>query len=165
MANPNQDWEDLGRNIQNIIDQAINSQDYRKLNQTITRTVSHAMDVGGETVRRAVDTAARAADSAARSAQVRYKPKIIDQPTTLPTLYGNTDGKTALGIVKVVGGSLLGSFGFLGALLGMIFALGSDYPVYPAFIGLGALGVGIWLIGGGISGLGRERRFRRYCSC
>ena len=56
MANPNQDWEDLGRNIQDIIDQAINSQDYRKLNQTITRTVSHAMDVGGEAVRRAVDT-------------------------------------------------------------------------------------------------------------
>ena len=53
MANPNQDWEDLGRNIQDIIDQAINSQDYRKLNQTITRTVSHAMDVGGEAVRRA----------------------------------------------------------------------------------------------------------------
>ena len=165
MANPNQDWEDLGRNIQNIIDQAINSQDYRKLNQTITRTVSHAMDVGGEAVRRAVDTAARAADSAARSAQERYEPKIIDQPTTLPALYGNTDGKTALGIVKVVGGSLLGSFGFLGALLGMIFALGSDYPAYPAFIGLGALGVGVWLIGGGISGLGRVSRFRRYCRC
>ena len=123
------------------------------------------MDVGGEAVRRAVDTAARAADSAARSAQVRYKPKIIDQPTTLPALYGNTDGKTALGIVKVVGGSLLGCFGFLGALLGMIFALGSDYPAYPAFISLGALGVGIWLIGGGISGLGQVSRFKRYCRC
>lgn len=117
MANPNQDWEDLGRNIQDIIDQAINSQDYRKLNQAITRTVSHAMDVGGEAVRRAVDTAARAADSAARSAQVRYKPKIIDQPTTLPTLYGNTDGKTALGIVKVVGGSLLAASAFWGHCL------------------------------------------------
>lgn len=97
MANPNQDWEDLGRNIQNIIDQAVNSQDYRKLNQTITRTVSHAMDVGGEAVRRAVDTAARAADSAARSAQVRYKPTVIDAPKNLPALYSNTDGKTALG--------------------------------------------------------------------
>ena len=64
-----------------------------------------------------------------------------------------------------VGGSLLGSFGFLGALLGMIFALGSDYPAYPAFISLGALGVGIWLIGGGISGLGRVSRFKRYCRC
>ena len=139
MANPNQDWEDLGRNIQDIIDQAVNSQDYRKLNQTITRTVSHAMDVGGEAVRRAVDTAARAADSAARSAQVKYKPKIIDQPTTLPALYGNTDGKTALEIMKVVGGSLLGSFGFLGALLGMIFALGSDYPAYPTYCKLETL--------------------------
>ena len=107
MANNNQDWEALGRNIQDIIDQAINSQDYRTLNQNITRTVNHAIDVGGEAVRRAVDNAARAADNASCAAQVRQKPKIIDQPQTLPALYGSTDGKTAVGIVKIVGGSLL----------------------------------------------------------
>ena len=166
MAHPNQDWEDLGRNIQDIIDQAVNSQDYRKLNQTITRTVSHAMDVGGEAVRRAVDTAARAADSAARSAQVKYKPKIIDQPTTLPALYGNTDGKTALGIVKIVGGGMLAGFGFVGALVGMIFAMTMAHAsAYLALLGLAALGAGTWLIGGGISGLGRVSRFKRYCRC
>ena len=44
MANNNQDWEALGRNIQDIIDQAVNSQDYRKLNQTITHTVNCAID-------------------------------------------------------------------------------------------------------------------------
>ena len=55
MANNNQDWEALGRNIQEIIDQAVNSQDYRKLNQTITRTVNRAVDVGGETVKHHLD--------------------------------------------------------------------------------------------------------------
>ena len=122
MANNNQDWEALGRNIQQIIDQAINSQDYRTLNQNITRTVNHAIDVGGEAVRRAVDNAARAADNASRAAQVRQKPKIIDQPQTLPALYGSTDGKTAVGIVKIVGGSLLSCFGFLGFLSTVILA-------------------------------------------
>ena len=110
MANQNQDWEVLGRNIQEIIDQAINSQDYRTLNQNVTRTVNHAIDVGGEAVRRAVDSAsravdnaARAADNASRAARARKKPVIIDQPQTLPALYGSTDGKTAVGIVKECG--------------------------------------------------------------
>lgn len=166
MAYQNQDWEDLGQNIQRIIDQAINSQDYRKLNQTITRTVNRAIDAGGEAVRRAVDTAARAADNASRTAQAKPRQTIIDAPENLPALYGSTDGKTALGIVKIVGGSLLGGFGFVWALLGMIFAMTmTDYPAYLALFGLAALGAGAWLIGGGISGLGRVNRFKRYCRC
>ncbi|HAL87661.1 MAG TPA: 5-bromo-4-chloroindolyl phosphate hydrolysis protein [Clostridiales bacterium] len=165
MAYPNQDWEDIGRSIQNIIDQAINSQDYRKLNQTITRTVGRAIDAGGQAVRRAVDTAAKAADNAARSAQARPRPTVIDGRENMPALYGSTDGKTALGIAKIVGGGMLTGFGFVGALLGMIFALTLDYPAYPALMGLAGLGVGAWLIGGGIQGLGRVNRFKRYCRC
>ena len=158
MAYQNQDWEDIGRSIQNIIDQAVNSQDYRKLNQTITRTVGRAIDVGGEAVR-------RAADNVARSAQAKPKQTVVDAPENLPALYGSTDGKTALGIVKIVGGGMLTGFGFVGALLGMIFALTLDYPAYPALMGLAGLGVGAWLIGGGIQGLGRVNRFKRYCRC
>ena len=33
--NQYQDWDDIGRNIQDIIDRAVNSQNYQKLNQTI----------------------------------------------------------------------------------------------------------------------------------
>ena len=153
MANNNQDWEALGRNIQQIIDQAINSQDYRTLNQNITRTVNHAIDVGGEAVRRAVDNAARAADNAARAAdnasrtaQVRQKPKIIEQPQTLPALYGTTDGKTAVGILKIVGGSLLSCFGFLGFLSTVILAAVTGVSGVPAIFGLAGLGCGVGLI-------------------
>ena len=130
MANNNQDWEALGRNIQEIIDQAINSQDYRTLNQNITRTVNHAIDVGGEAVRRAMDTAARSVDSAARTmdnasrtARAKRKPVIIEQPETMPALYGSTDGKTAVGIVKIVGGSLLSALGFAGAISAVVFSI------------------------------------------
>ena len=35
MASNNQDWEALGRNTQDIIDQAVNSQDYRKLKNNV----------------------------------------------------------------------------------------------------------------------------------
>ena len=163
MANNNQDWEALGRNIQDIIDQAINSQDYRTLNQNITRTVNHAIDVGGEAVRRAVDNAARTVDNASRAAQVRQKPKIIDQPQTLPALYGSTDGKTAVGIVKIVGGSLLSCFGFLGFLSTVILAAVTGVSGVPAVFGLAAFCGGVCLIVGGVQGLERVSRFKKYC--
>lgn len=163
MANNNQDWEALGRNIQEIIDQAINSQDYRTLNQNITRTVNHAIDVGGEAVRRAVDNAARAADNASRTVQVKQKPKIIEEPQTLPALYGSTDGKTAVGIVKIVGGSLLSCCGFLGFLATVILAAVTGVSGVPAVFGLVGLGGGVGLIVGGVQGLERVSRFKKYC--
>ena len=170
MANNNQDWEALGRNIQQIIDQAVNSQDYRKLNQTITRTVNRAVDVGGEAVRRAadnvsraVDTAARSVDNAARTAQAKQKPTIVEQPQNLPVLYGSTDGKTAVGIVKIVGGSLLSCFGFLGFLSTVILAAVTGVSGVPAVFGLAGLGGGIGLIFSGVHGLERVSRFKKYC--
>lgn len=170
MANNNQDWEALGRNIQEIIDQAINSQDYRTLNQNITRTVNHAIDVGGEAVRRAVDSAARSVDSAARTmdnasrtARAKRKPVIIDQPETLPALYGSTEGKTAVGIVKIVGGSLLSCFGFLGFLSTVILAIVAGSTWVPAVLGLTGLGCGVGLIANGVGGLERVSRFKKYC--
>ena len=132
MASNNQDWEVLGRNIQEIIDQAVNSQDYRKLNQTITRTVNHAIDVGGETVRRAVDNAARAADNASRTAQVRQKPRIIQEPQTLPALYGSTDSKTAVGILKIVAEQYI----YLNAKMIDIFAEGGMVATRVLYDGL-----------------------------
>lgn len=170
MANQNQDWEVLGRNIQEIIDQAINSQDYRTLNQNVTRTVNHAIDVGGEAVRRAVDSAsravdnaARAADNASRAARARKKPVIIDQPQTLPALYGSTDGKTAVGIVKIVGGSLLGTVGVGGIITFLVLNLliGGFAPyLLPCAVGLG---VGTVLISGGVQSLNQVGRFKKYC--
>lgn len=163
MANNNQDWEALGRNIQEIIDQAINSQEYRTLNQNITRTVNHAIDVGGEAVRRAVDTAARAADNASRTVQARQKPKIIEEPQTLPALYGTTDGKTAVGIVKIVGGSLLIAGGFLGFVSSMILVLAAGFSAVPVALSALGIGGGVGLIVGGVRGLERVSRFKKYC--
>ena len=55
MAQWNQDLEDLGRNIQEIVDRAVNSSDYQKLNETIRQTVGRAVDLGSEAVRTAVE--------------------------------------------------------------------------------------------------------------
>lgn len=163
MTNYNRDWDDLGRNIQEIIDQAIRSQDYEKMNQTITRTVNRVVDISGEAVRRAVDTASRSVDTAARTVQSRNRPAVVEQPKTLPVLYGSTDGKTAVGIVKIVGGSLLSCTGFVGFLMVAVFAAVAGMSVVPAVFGLAGLGVGIGLITSGVQGLERVSRFKKYC--
>lgn len=163
MAKDYQDWDALGRSIQDIVDQAIHSQDYRQLNQTITQTVNHAIDVGGEAVRRAVDNAARAADTVSWTAQARPKPKIVEQPEPLPALYGSTDGKTAAGIVKIVGGSLLSALGFAGVISSVVFSILMGSAFGPGILGAAALCGGIGLIVGGVRGLERVSRFKKYC--
>ena len=40
----NQDWEKFGEDIRRTVQDAIDSQDFNRLNQTITNTVNHAMD-------------------------------------------------------------------------------------------------------------------------
>ena len=52
MANKNQDWDDLGRSIQDIVDRAVNSRDFQKLNQTVSQAVGKAVDMGSEAVRK-----------------------------------------------------------------------------------------------------------------
>ena len=55
MSRYKQEWDDLGRNIQDIIDHAVSAQDYQKLNQTIRQVVDRAVDMGSEAVRKAMD--------------------------------------------------------------------------------------------------------------
>ena len=55
MAYNERDWEALGRNIRDIVDRAVTQQDYQKLNETIQKTVERAVDLGGETIRKAKD--------------------------------------------------------------------------------------------------------------
>lgn len=40
----NQDWENFGREIKKTVQDAIDSRDYAKLNQTITNTINKATE-------------------------------------------------------------------------------------------------------------------------
>lgn len=70
MSNNAWDLEDLGDTIEAIIDQAVSSQNYQKLNQTIRQVVNAAVDTGSEAIRRAVDEGARNSGS---------RPKIVEE--------------------------------------------------------------------------------------
>jgi len=157
MAHYNQDWDDLGRNIQDIVDRAINSHDYQRLNQTIRQAVDRAVGAGSEAVRRAVDA----------SGKPRYQgtnTTVVTEKKNLPVLYGNTGRQTTGGIVKIVGGGLMSGL----SLVGMIAAAALDYMLgvagggIGAWIGMAVFGGGVGLICNGINHLGRISRFKTY---
>ena len=53
----NREFDDLGNKIQDIIDRAVSSRDYQKLNQNINQTVNKAIDTGSEALRKALNEA------------------------------------------------------------------------------------------------------------
>ena len=164
MAHYNQDWDELGRNIQDIIDRAVNSHDYQKLDQTIRQTVERAVDAGSEAVRKAMDGASR---SNPKAANVRYQePKQAEvvEKKDLSVLYGSTNSKAAVGVLKIVGGSLLSVFEFVifvsSLLVELVFSGGG--MAFPGILTLAGFGAGIWLICSGVSTMGKLSRFKTY---
>ena len=163
MADKNQDWDDLGRSIQDIVDKAVNSRDYQKLNQTISQVVGKAVDIGSEAVRKAVDVSVRSGTPPQKTAQREAKPVIVEERKDLPVLYAGTGSQTAVGLVKIVGGGLALGTAFV-ALVSLLILLiaGTGLTAAPAVVtALGTAG-GIWLIASGIRTLGRISRFKVY---
>ncbi len=153
MAQNHSEWEDLGRNIEKIVDRAITAHDYQKLNQTIRQAVDRAVDAGSGAVRRAMDQTGRPAASGP-------KPVFREQVFT-PVLYGNPDKKTVAGILKIVGGSLLSAF-FLLLVLAALVVLFTGGGILSALVSLAGLGAGGLLISSGIRTLGLVSRFKTY---
>ena len=149
MAKYNLNLDDLGKNIENIIDRAVNSQDYQKLDQTIRQTVDKAVDVGGEAVSKVISGASEVERS-------------ISQKQSVKMLYGKTGGKIAKGIFKVIGGSLLFPFAFI-LFWGAVSTL--EYHLFSLILMLillaGLIGTA-WLVFSGIKTLGMLQRFKTY---
>ena len=97
MANEkqNQEWDSLGRSIEEIIDKAINSQNYQELSRNITRTIDRATRTGSDALWRALDM----------SGATKPKKNITVEPVraepvsknNLPALYGSSNGETTKG--------------------------------------------------------------------
>ncbi len=154
MTNYNMDWDDLGRNIQDIVDRAVNSRDYQRLNQTIRQTVGRAVDLGSEAVRRAWEN--QQASAGAEQPVVRRQ--------DVACLYGNTTGKTLKGILMTVGGGVLSGAVFVGGVADLVLRWMFFIPD-GGFLGLGALlsVAGVCLLWRGVRNLKQVSRFKTYC--
>ncbi len=150
MASYTEDWEDLGRKIADMVDQAVNHQDYQKLNENIRRTV----DRGAEAIRKAVDGMGKASN------QTQPAPK----PKDLSVYYGKTGNDTAKGLAKTIGGGLL-AFLTLGLSVGaaaLDFLFGVPVAGVGGWVALGSLAAGGGLMVSGVKDLNRVSRFKTY---
>ena len=163
MANKNQDWDDLGKSIQDIVDRAVNSRDYQKLNQTVCQAVGKAVDMGSEAVRKAMEAAARATPPQTKTVYREVEATVVEEKKDLPALYAGTGGETAVGLVKIVGGGLALCTGFV-ALISLLIMLiaGVGLSAVSTALTAGGLIAGTGLIVSGIRTLGWVSRFKMY---
>ena len=159
MAQWEKEIDDLAKSIQDIVDRAINSHDYQKLNQTIRQTVERAVDAGTGAVRNAVDSVEKAARQNTRPVKT-VQGEVVEKKN-LPVLYGTTGNITAGGLAKVAGGGILTAGSGLISLGSLVLAF-AGVNVYPSILALLGLGGGIGLIVSGAKDLSRVSRFKAY---
>ena len=154
MAKDYYDWDQLGHRIEDIVDRAVSSQDFQKLNQTIRQ----AVDTGTEAVR-----SARRSYGRVVSGEV-VRPQAEPKPRDMSIYYGNPNGATAAGILKIVGGSILCGLSLAMLICALVFSF-FGWPQVPLLFvcGAGSMFCGGGLIGVGCGNLSRVKRFKRYC--
>ena len=135
-------WDDLGRTIRDAVDQAVGSQDFEKLNQTIRQ----AVESGNEAIRRAAQVKAQA----------------VPQTKSIQKLYGSTGGCVVRGVVKTVLGVGIGAFCGLGLLGAGVLGMLTSQFASAIGIMLGGVGGGALLGFSGIRNLSMVSRFRTY---
>ena len=172
MADFNQNWDEVGRNIQDIIDRAISAQDYQMLNQMISQTVEKAVGTGSAAVRRAKERSYNRkrgkvvySYTPSREKPAHTAPRQEPAQQNLPVLYGNTTGKMAGGIVKTVGGGLVtcgAGAGLLVTTLWKVLVTGGSLLSAPILLLGAALAGGAALLGNGIGCLSRLSRYKMY---
>lgn len=174
------DWEfdELGTKIQDIIEQAVSSQNYQKLNQSINQTVNKAIENGGEALKNVINNTVESCKNAEemkksrqddrnrarQTGRVRYRqPDEVRKPELPANLYMRTTGIQLKGIGLTVGGGLLA----MGTLTDFItIVIKSAIGIQPgavsivlfAMMAAGSAGC-LW---GGIRSLGLAGRFRKY---
>ena len=170
-------WDNLGQSIQELIDNAVNQQNYQELSRNIGNIIDSAFSAGSDALHRAgwamdkdkvnntIDRAMRYGASAVQNVSQRVQPKVTVEKAKapLPALYGSTNGETTKGILKTVFGSLLAAGGFaMGVVFGILSLVGSAGYAAGFFAGAGLLFGGAGLLGSGISSLARVSRYKVY---
>lgn len=177
----NQDFYDLGNQIQDIVQKAVDSSNYQELNQSIRKALNTAVDSGSQALKDALDGYSRpkgagqnvyrterkedASRSTARTSARVQRSTVEVVPETKPALYRKTGGEQAKGVLMTVGGSVLGGSMGVSLLVTTIvksaMGIGSVWSVGTSIMAAGLV-VGAGLLISGINRLGRLGRFKKY---
>ena len=154
-------WERFGEDIRRTVQDAVDSMDFRSLNQTITDTINHASG----SFRRYSEDARQTRDR--NEDRKKDWAKVDLSKLKQPVLYTGTGGKKAAGLALSIVGLGVGAAFFLGFLFtgltmllieqnsGIMFGFITLLIFAAVFCGIGAAG---------LKKLGRIRRFQSYLS-
>ncbi len=163
-------WENFGDEIRRTVQDAVENQDFHRLNQNITDTVDRAMGAAFHSVSNGMKNARTSQYRQAAAVAEQGRPAAYRRDTAtrqavkLPGLYKKPSGNMAKGILfGIVGGWLGIPFGLytIGGILAAL--LGGFQPEYLAVsIPCGVLSAGgLGLMKYGIGLCGMQNRFKR----
>lgn len=170
------DLERIGDKVQGIIENAIDSKNYQKLNQTITQAVNNTIRQyqlnqeknQEDTVRRASYRAAYPGGGQRASERLNRRPaqqrtEIAEPWESKPELYRGLTGQKVKNILFTVFGGILTGGMAVGLLTVSVTQLvfGFDSMV-PSMIMLAGVCAGGGMLGAGCAGLGKIGRFKKY---
>ena len=184
----NQDWERFGEDIKRSVQDAVDSGDFSRLNQTITNTVNGAADAFADTMRNVGDrvnqnrrprygetfygmpqyekkTQQKRENSQNGQVNNRYSTGGFVTPTK-PVLYRSTSAAKVGAIVMSVCGYMMSGFNFLvciSAVIALVVGVSDKAGVLAVAIIFGILGIATTLLGvAGTKKIGGIKRFRQY---
>ncbi len=142
------------REVQTTIENAVKTSNYQELNQSITKMVNNTL--------KQYQKEHPSTPVHKKTEQGEGKQKQAVQETN-PELYGNTGGEKVKDILLIVFGGILSGSMAMGLLTVQILqaVMGHGGITSTAVTLIGTL-VGVGMIGGGCTGLGRLKRFKKY---
>lgn len=150
------EWDDLGDRIQDMIETAVNSSDFKKLSQSINDVLGQALDKVQDAVQ---------GENTAKKESGKNRQSTI-QPIRTANLYARLTGERIQSILQTVfGGLLAGGMGtglFVFLLAGSLVGGGMLALSVPALFLLFGTVAGAVLLILGVRGLSRLSRFKQY---
>lgn len=181
-----EDWGNLGDEIKNLVESAIDSQDYKTLNESLEKTVNSALNSVEESLRRTgqlhhskrdtvkqdegrkTGTRQRRTDYRSRTVRNPRKGQAVRAPQIVKNspVYGSTWGLQGGGMaLSICGGILSGGLGLAMFILLLIGILTGSMG-FGAALGVGVMAPLLAMSGlltyKGMNMLGRLKRFRSY---
>lgn len=161
----NQEWRNLGNDIRDIIQDAVNSQDFRKLNQTVKSAINSAVESVEKSVSRANAQWNRQRDAANGAAGRNGQ----ESPSGIrpPVLYSDALVKRTrnCGLALSICGYVLGigTAMAIGVITMVRLVVGSllGFKIANAFL-LPLFAAGVFMVWKGSGKLSMVKRFRRY---
>ncbi|MCI8416805.1 MAG: hypothetical protein HFI33_04750 [Lachnospiraceae bacterium] len=177
------DWNNLGSNIRDVVQDAIETKDFERLNSNLSQTIEQAMEGVGVGMRQVGQAAGRAVDEAARNLRqqvtfkngVRWEPEPYVGPRKSsdrhpkpqwPVLFANVSGRRVGGILLTVFGSIFSGVLLLLLLVMTLVGLANFWPgssilLCGIFLGLLLAGSVFMAVKGG-SMRAEANRFQSY---